>query len=204
MPPNVDFGTPVVFFDSHPEEQESYLYSYWSSFKSTMRTAWTGDVPKFHNPGTLRVIWYTHDGSRGFKDYDLHEYATVRDSFDVLLALPEVRRVVIMGYSGQNPYILGKRQGNGKESERADKLESEMDRIKEEGRRARLEQRKMEGRDWKDRYQAADSNKEGRTGKLVDINAVIEKSDKVEEQRRKEQEDKTWKENDGLLSGEMV
>jgi hypothetical protein len=204
MPPNVDFGTPVVFFDSHPEEQESYLYSYWSSFKSTMRTAWTGDVPKFHNPGTLRVIWYTNGGSRGFKDYDLHEYATVRDSFDVLLALPEVRRVVIMGYSGQNPYILGKRQGNGKESERADKLESEMDRIKEEGRRARLEQRKMEGRDWKDRYQAADSNKEGRTGKLVDINAVIEKSDKVEEQRRKEQEDKTWKENDGLLSGEMV
>jgi hypothetical protein len=204
MPPNVDFGTPVVFFDSHPEEQESYLSSYWSSFKSTMRTAWTGDVPKFHNPGILRVIWYTHDGSRGFKDYDLHEYATVRDSFDVLLALPEVRRVVIMGYSGQNPYILGKRQGNGKESERVDKLESEMDRIKEEGRRARLEQRRMEGRDVKDRYQAADNSKEGRTGKLVDINAVIEKSDRVEEQRRKEQEDKTWKENDGLLSGEMV
>ncbi len=112
--------------------------------------------------------------------------------------------MVIMGYSGQNPYILGKRQGNGKESERVDKLESEMDRIKEEGRRARLEQRRMEGRDVKDRYQAADNSKEGRTGKLVDINAVIEKSDRVEEQRRKEQEDKTWKENDGLLSGEMV
>jgi hypothetical protein len=37
------------------------------------------------------------------KDYDLHEYEQVRANFDVLLNIPEIRRVVIQGYSGQNP-----------------------------------------------------------------------------------------------------
>jgi hypothetical protein len=54
--PNIDFGSPTIFFDSHPEEQESYLYSYWSSFKTTLKIAITGQVPKFLNPGTLRII----------------------------------------------------------------------------------------------------------------------------------------------------
>lgn len=205
MPPNVDFGTPVIFFDSHPSEQESYLYSYWSSFKSTMRTAWTGDVPKFHSPGTLRVIWWTRDNSRGFKDYELHEYLKVRESFDVLLDMPEIRRVVIMGYSGQNPYVMR----NGKWDQKADKMEQEIERIKGEAFRARQAQQKTEGSrikgDGEDRYQVADNSKEGgRIGKLVNIDDVIERSDKADEQKRKEQEERTWKENDGLLSGNMV
>ena len=141
MPPNIDFGTPIILFDSHPSEQESYLTSYWTSFKSTMKTAFTGDVPKFHNPGTLRVIWFCNDGAKGIKDYELHEYMKVRDSFDSLLELPEVRRVVIMGYSGQNPYVLQGREGGGKWNDKADKLESEMERMKAEAWKAREEQR---------------------------------------------------------------
>jgi hypothetical protein len=35
--PVIDFGAPTIFFDSHPEEQESYLYSYWSSLKSSFK-----------------------------------------------------------------------------------------------------------------------------------------------------------------------
>ena len=66
--PNVNFGAPIIFFDSHPEEQESYIYSYWSSLKSNLKIAWTGEVPKFHEPGKLRIIWWTHDVSRNAND----------------------------------------------------------------------------------------------------------------------------------------
>lgn len=62
--PSLDFGTPTIFFDSHPDEQESYLYSYWSALKSNLKIAVTGEVPKFHSPGKLRIMWWTHDVSR--------------------------------------------------------------------------------------------------------------------------------------------
>jgi hypothetical protein len=213
--PNVDFGTPTIFFDSHPHEQESYLYSYWSSLKSTLRTAWTGDVPKFHNTGTLRIIWWTHDGNRGLKDFELHEFMIVREKFDVLLALPDVRRVLIMGYSGQNPYLL--RPGG-----RGDKLEREMGRMEAEGKRAREARDRDEGMGADSggkngegsstggglgagsRYQGMDNTKEGRGNAILDIEDIIERSDRAEEEKRREQEERLWKENDGLLSGEMV
>ncbi|KAI9053651.1 hypothetical protein LZ554_002605 [Drepanopeziza brunnea f. sp. 'monogermtubi'] len=107
--PNIrtDFGRPVIFFDSHPEEQESYLYSYWSSFKSNLKIAWTGDVPKFHELGVLRIYFYTQEGKIGHKDYELREYEKVKEDWNKALELPEVRRAVVMGYSGQNPYTLG-------------------------------------------------------------------------------------------------
>jgi hypothetical protein len=35
--PVIDFGSPVIFFDSHPEEQDSYLSSYWTSLKNTIK-----------------------------------------------------------------------------------------------------------------------------------------------------------------------
>jgi hypothetical protein len=66
--PNVNFGAPIIFFDSHPEEQESYISSYWSSLKSNLKIAWTGEVPKFHEPGKLRIIWWTYDVSRNAHD----------------------------------------------------------------------------------------------------------------------------------------
>jgi hypothetical protein len=57
--PNLDFGDPIIFFDTHPEEQESYLYSYYSSLKTQLTIAWTGVVPKPLLPGKLRVVWWT-------------------------------------------------------------------------------------------------------------------------------------------------
>lgn len=189
-------------------------------------------MPKFHNPGTLRIIWYTHDGSRGIKDFELHEYALVREKFDVLLALDDVRRVVIMGYSGQNPYVRD--AGAGGWGERKGKLEKEMDRMQEESKRAReakekietakIDANRAEGSNAhmslktgpsliptsnstdvkKGRYTGMDSAKEGRTGTILDIEDIIERSDRADEEKRREAEEKTWKENDGLLSGEMV
>lgn len=186
--PNVDFGQLTIFFDSHPEEQEGYLYSYWSSLKSQLHIALTGIVPKYHGPGTLRIIWYTQDGNQGMKDYGLHEYAQVRDNFDVLLDLPEVRRVLIMGYSGQNPYLyVGDGSGLG---EKMDKSRRE----KERGGKARQERQK----------EVFDNEEEGRTGKAVDIEGLIEMHDKKEEEKRREVEERIWKENEGLLTGNMV
>jgi hypothetical protein len=207
-PPNLDFGSPTIFFDSHPEEQESYLYSYWSSLKLQLKIAYTGKVPKFLNPGQLRIIWYTHDGNEGLKDYELHEYKLVRDNFDVLLALPEVRRVVIMGYSGQNPYVLGA----GGRNPWQDRFDREFKKMEKEGKQAHLAQEKMEhsvGKEERERIEKEkkerlDNSKEGRSGKLVDIEGVIEEHDRVEEERMREMREKHWKESDGLLTGEMV
>ena len=58
-PPNLDFGSPVIFFDTHPLEQESYLYSYYTSLKTQLTTAWTGVPPKSLLHGKLRIVWWT-------------------------------------------------------------------------------------------------------------------------------------------------
>jgi hypothetical protein len=97
--------TPVIFVDSHPEEQDnSYLGPYITSLKSSLSTAWTGIVPPFHEPGELRIVWWTTDGNQGNKDYPLRKYVEVREYYNTLVDHPEVRRCLIMGYQGQNPY----------------------------------------------------------------------------------------------------
>jgi hypothetical protein len=123
------------------------------------------------------------------KDYELHEYALVRRNFDVLLDLPEVRRVVIMGYSGQNPYILGDKNPWVEKFTRMNKVRKGWDERKDvkEGNKERM-----------------NDSKEGRVGKLVDINEIIEKNDEIEEQKRREEEERIATETEGLLSGEMV
>jgi len=120
------------------------------------------------------------------KDYGLHEYMQVRENFDVLLDMEEVRRVVVMGYSGQNPYLYS---GNG--SGFGEKIDKEK---RNKGDRERREKQK----------QIFDDEEEGRTGKMVDIESVIEQHDKLEEEKRKEAEERIWKENEGLLSGNNV
>jgi hypothetical protein len=199
--PNVNFGSPAIFLDSHPDEQESYLYSYWSSLKSSLRIAFTGEVPPFLNPGSLRLTWWMRDGTQGMKDYELHEYAQVRANYDILLNMPEIRRVLITGYSGQNPYILV----NG-----TNPWQDKFRRMEKEGRRAKLFQQTAEGK-WRGNHNAgtdksgsSGNTKAGRSGILVDIDEVIAQNDKAEEERMRTDSDKIWKENEGLLSGEMV
>ncbi|KAK3064376.1 hypothetical protein LTS18_007719 [Coniosporium uncinatum] len=105
--PQVFFGvgSQVIYFDSHPEEQEGLLYSIYSHFKTALHGAWTGDVEKPLLPGSLRLVYFTTDNEKGFRDYELHQYARVRADWETLRTIPEVRRCYVTGFSGQNPYV---------------------------------------------------------------------------------------------------
>jgi hypothetical protein len=188
-PPPIISGKPSILFDSHPEQQESHVGSYYSSLKSSLYTAFTGNVTPFHPPGQLRVIWWTVDGKKGMKDYDLHKHALVRDNFYALDGMKEVKRVIVMGYAGQNPYLLDDAEKYGRQG--LGWREKEMS--PEEKRRHKEKSDELMN-------QAA----EGRTGKLIDIDEVIEKSDALEEEKMRVAREKKWKENESLLSGEMV
>jgi hypothetical protein len=83
--------------------------------------------------------------------------------------------------------------------------------MEREARRAKALQKEAEGKgqggqnaifdDDTARYR---SDSKGKTGTLVDIEEVIDQNDRAEEERRRIESDKTWQENEGLLSGEMV
>lgn len=54
---------------------------------------------------------YTNDhiqieGNQGLKDYELYQHALVKENYDSLLTIPDVRRCLITGFSGQNPYVM--------------------------------------------------------------------------------------------------
>ncbi|KEQ87828.1 hypothetical protein D6D19_05431 [Aureobasidium pullulans] len=104
--PNVRFGSPIIFFDSHPEQQNGYIASWVYAFRDHLKIAWTGDVPKKLFPGTLRLVWWTTDGVQGLRDFELHQSELIKSLWDSLLDNPDVARALVTGYSGQNPYVL--------------------------------------------------------------------------------------------------
>lgn len=127
------------------------------------------------------------------KDYALHEYVLVKQNFDLLANMgDEVRRVVVKGWSGQNPYV---HMAEGR-------------RIAQGGvyyANGKGDGKGVRGEDWdRKQKQAFDNAEEGRTGKIIDIEGVIEAHDKLEEERKREADERVWKENEGLLSGGMV
>lgn len=69
-------------------------------------------------------------------------------------------------------------------------------------------QKKAEGKGGQDAifddFIGAPKIEKGKSGTLVDIEDVIEQNDRAEEERRRVDGDKIWRENEGLLSGEMV
>lgn len=200
----IDIGTPTTFLDSHPTEQNtSYVVAGLSFLRGQLYTAWTGIVPKPLLAGSLRIIWYTDKGKEGMKDYELHQATLVRENYEMLCSHPDVRRVLVMGYSGQNPWVLNSKG-----------LDSELRKMKNEARRARAAQDKMDrkGGALSKGQLAVVKNGESSSGAvagpqmgtLLDIEDVIEQTDREEEHKRKMVEERTWKENEGLLSGEMV
>ena len=70
-----------------------------------------------------------------------------------------------MGFSGQNPYL----RANGGSNPWVEKFQRDQKREKQHQRE---EERRM------------DNSKEGRVGKLIDIEEIIHQSDQLEEQRR--------------------
>ncbi|KAI9646413.1 hypothetical protein NHQ30_004405 [Ciborinia camelliae] len=155
--PNLNFGSPIIFFDSNPEMQDSYLGSYWTSLKETLKTSWTGEVRKFHHTGTLRILFWTADGKECIKDYELHEYKLVREAWESLFQLPDVKRAIVMGYSGQNPYV----KDFGEKNPWEEKIEREKIRQRQSAQRQ-------------------GESKEGRTGKEIDIAEVIDRTEEAE------------------------
>jgi hypothetical protein len=179
--PDLPEGSPIIYFDSHPEEQaQSYLYSGLSWLGSQLHIAFTGQVPRPHLPGNLRVIWYMTDGNQGLKDYQLHEYVQVRENFNELLKMDEIRRVVIMGYPSENPYTI---EAGGKKSKLAKQLDKKMQRIREDRREVKKNMEKDKA------VYGAD-----------EMDERIDSEEEEEEFRELEAK----KEGDGLLSGVEV
>ncbi|CAG8979899.1 hypothetical protein HYALB_00011263 [Hymenoscyphus albidus] len=186
-----DIGKPTILFDSHPEKQEGYAYSYYSALKSSLYTAFTGDVPKHHNPGKLRIEWWTNDKKKGLRDYDLHEHELVRKAFYELDGMKEVERVVVLGYSGQNPYLIGEDEWEqGRKGKKGWKHETKGEEVFAKRKQAQIEQ--------------MNNSVEGRTGKLVDIDDVIQETDRLEEKKMREQREKMWKEAEGMQEQKMA
>lgn len=160
-------------------------------------------MPKPLLAGSLRIIWYMDNGKEGMKDYELHQSALVRENYEMLCSHPDVRRVLVRGYSGQNPWVLNSKG-----------LDSELRKMKNEARRARAAQDKIEKKGAGVSTGKPGVVKQGESssgavagpqmGTLLDIEDVIEQTDLEEEHKRKMAEERTWKESEGLLSGEMV
>jgi len=164
--------SPVIFFDSHPEQQDSYLYSYVSSLKSTLSTAWTGIVPPFLEPGELRIVWWTTDGNEGNKDYPLRKYREVRDQYETLLNHPDVKRCLITGYPGQNPYAM---------TEDTRKLVALLE--ESAGREAVISQEQKAAREAEAQGKLKVVRPDAKTER-IDVDEIVEGSQKVDRERR--------------------
>lgn len=67
------------------------------------------------------------------RDYELFQAPVVGENYDILCEHEEVRRVVVMGYSNQNPWAGG-----------CGEMDAELRKMKAEARRARIAQEKSE------------------------------------------------------------
>lgn len=81
----------------------------------------------------------------------------MREAWESLFKLEDVKRAIVMGYSGQNPYVKDFGEKNPWE-----------DKIEREKRREKIS-RQLQG-----------ESKEGRTGKEIDIKGVIERTEEEE------------------------
>ncbi|KAK5163266.1 uncharacterized protein LTR77_010852 [Saxophila tyrrhenica] len=101
-----DPGQIVIFFDSRmsttPDNQFSYLQS--SRIASLHRLGWPSFTKPDLDPGMIRLVWYTHVGNEGQRDYPLYRAYAVKDMFD---SLSEAGfRPMVLGWSGENPFPM--------------------------------------------------------------------------------------------------
>lgn len=103
-----DPGKLIILFDArttpHPEIVNSPLGSYYTSTLS--RFGWSSIWNRLANvdPGNIRLIWYTHVGNEGIRDFPLYKAEVVKEMFDSLAT--EGFRPMILGWSGENPYPM--------------------------------------------------------------------------------------------------
>lgn len=101
-----DPGKIIILFDARTlttaDVQQSPLQAYYTSTLSRLGwpSIWTPDVPPAH----LRLIWYTHAGNEGTRDFPLHKAEEVKEMYDYLAF--EGYRPMMLGWSGENPYPM--------------------------------------------------------------------------------------------------
>nr|OQO32074.1 hypothetical protein B0A51_00612 [Rachicladosporium sp. CCFEE 5018] len=100
-------GTVVIFFDARgfksAQDQLPTYQSYWLETK--YRLGWpsiwsTTDL----EPGKLRLVWYTHTGTEGSREYPIHMAYTVKEMYDSLSG--DGFRPMILGWSLENPFPM--------------------------------------------------------------------------------------------------
>ncbi|KAF2864448.1 hypothetical protein K470DRAFT_254089 [Piedraia hortae CBS 480.64] len=106
----VDPGEIIILFDRrsagpHPEFNAPELPWRTAYYLSTLqKLGW----PSFTTPdlerGKIRLVWYTHAGTEGHRDYFLHQAYTVLEMLDSLS--DGGFRPMILGWSGENPYPM--------------------------------------------------------------------------------------------------
>ncbi|KAK3051233.1 hypothetical protein LTR09_007629 [Extremus antarcticus] len=101
-----DPGQIVIFFDSRMsttvDDKFSTIQSYWTA--GLHRLGWPSLYRQDLDPGMIRLIWYTHVGNEGHRDYALHRAYAVKEMFD---SLSEGGfRPMVLGWSGENPFPM--------------------------------------------------------------------------------------------------
>ncbi|EME79293.1 uncharacterized protein MYCFIDRAFT_199100 [Pseudocercospora fijiensis CIRAD86] len=102
-----DPGQIQVFYDNRtfagPEDKLPFYQRYKLDALSRLGRADTW-IPQDLEPGKIRLVWYTHVGNEGKRDFLLHKWEAVKEMFDSLSQ--EGFRPMICGYSNENPFPM--------------------------------------------------------------------------------------------------
>ncbi|CAK4033255.1 Hypothetical predicted protein [Lecanosticta acicola] len=102
-----DPGVIRIFYDNRTfagfEDKLPFYQKYYLEALSRLNwTSWTPVDNLF--PGYIRLVFYTHAGAQGCKDFPLHKAMAVKEMFDDLSN--EGFRPMILGYSNENPFPM--------------------------------------------------------------------------------------------------
>ncbi|KAK0940327.1 hypothetical protein LTR29_008066 [Friedmanniomyces endolithicus] len=104
-----DPGQIIILFDHRhilprPEDNKMSSYqAYYLDGLSRMGWATYWEKPNL-DPGKIQLLWYTHAGAQGTRNYPLHKCHLVKEMFDSLST--EGFRPLILGWSAENPYPM--------------------------------------------------------------------------------------------------
>ncbi|KAK1061674.1 hypothetical protein LTR12_009008 [Friedmanniomyces endolithicus] len=104
-----DPGQIIILFDHRhilprPEDNKMSSYqAYYLDGLSRMGWATYWEKPNL-DPGKIQLVWYTHAGAQGTRNYPLHKCHLVKEMFDSLST--EGFRPLILGWSAENPYPM--------------------------------------------------------------------------------------------------
>ncbi|KAF2725994.1 hypothetical protein K431DRAFT_290479 [Polychaeton citri CBS 116435] len=105
-PSTYDPGQVVILFDnrmfSGEKDKLSRIQSGWlaAKYKLGWPSLWNQEL----EPGKIRLIWYTHAGVEGKRDYHLFRAYAVLEMFESLSS--DGFRPMILGWSAENPFPM--------------------------------------------------------------------------------------------------